>query len=221
MSLFKKISLYFICVLLFQVNAFDPIQKFISEYKELRIQKLDYSNAFTYGAQDPTLTIIEFYDYLCPYCSDVSNQLLEFAKTNKNSVKMVFMNFPLDQKCNKMVSKDIHPGACELSYAAYCANDQQKFIDFHEKLFELQMYYNVVTHEKILKLVESMKLDKTKFNTCMTSEKTAKFITNQINIAEKNNIEFTPTVFINGKKLKTIPDNHTLTGLLQHESFKE
>jgi len=212
----RKIHIFFLLSLpLFSIST----DKFIEEYKKISAEKLKLPNAYSLGAKDPTLNIVEFFDYLCPYCAEVSTELKSFAQENTNTVKLVLMNLPLDKECNTMVTNDIHPGACKLSYAAYCASEQNKFLEFHEQLFSLQMYFNVVTPEKISKLAKSLKLNMPKFQNCQTSEEAKIFVKKQIETAIENNIRQTPTVFINNKRLKMIPNKDILMSLLQHESF--
>ena len=118
-----------------------------------------------------------------------------------------------------MVKNDVHPGACKLSYAAYCAGRQNKFHEFHDQLFTLQMYFEVVTQDKISKLANSLKLDMAAFNNCASSKEIRDVIKKQIEVAKKFDIKHTPTVYINGKRLKKMPEKEILNALLQHESF--
>ncbi|MGD2153962.1 MAG: thioredoxin domain-containing protein, partial [Gemmatimonadales bacterium] len=45
-----------------------------------------------------------------------------------------FQFFPLEAKCNDVVEKDLHPGACDVSYMA--AYDPDKFLAIHDEIFE-------------------------------------------------------------------------------------
>ncbi len=84
------------------------------------------------GDKNAPTTIIEYSDFQCPYCGrfyqDTYHQLEEeFIKTGK--AKIVFKDFPLS----------IHPQAPKAAEAARCAQEQGKFWEMHDKLFELQL----------------------------------------------------------------------------------
>ncbi|MEW5901556.1 MAG: thioredoxin domain-containing protein, partial [Acidobacteriota bacterium] len=49
-------------------------------------------------------------------------------------VNIAFQFFPLEARCNSVVDKDLHPGACELAYLA--ASDPAKFDQIHDEIFE-------------------------------------------------------------------------------------
>ena len=83
------------------------------------------------GDENAPVTIIEWSDFECPFCERFYSQTLgqleeEYIKTGK--VKLVFRDYPLD----------FHPFALKASEAAECAKDQDKFWDFHDKIFENQ-----------------------------------------------------------------------------------
>jgi protein-disulfide isomerase len=85
------------------------------------------------GDPKAKVTIFEYSDFECPYCarfySDAYKQIDEkYIKTGK--AKIVFKDFPLTS---------LHPNAVKAAEAARCAQDQGKFWEMHDKLFELQM----------------------------------------------------------------------------------
>jgi protein-disulfide isomerase len=84
------------------------------------------------GNKNAPITIIEYSDFQCPYCGrfyqDTYKQLdSDYIKTGK--AKLVFKDFPLT----------IHPQAPKAAEAARCADEQGKFWEMHDKLFELQL----------------------------------------------------------------------------------
>lgn len=81
------------------------------------------------GPEDAKVTIIEFSDFQCPYCIRAYPTVKKVLSTYNNDVKLVYMQFPLN---------NIHPFAQKASEAALCAQDQGKFWEMHDKLFESQ-----------------------------------------------------------------------------------
>ena len=88
------------------------------------------------GNPDAPITIVEFSDFQCPFCARFHTQTLpllleEYIEQDK--VKIVFRDFPI---------QSIHPNALPASIAAECANDQNKFREMHDVLFEKQNSWN-------------------------------------------------------------------------------
>ena len=83
------------------------------------------------GDPDATVTIIEFADYQCPMCrafwKDTMPRIKEqYVDTGK--VQIVFRDFP----------QSVHPEASAAAMAAECAEDQGKYWEYHDKIFEEQ-----------------------------------------------------------------------------------
>jgi protein-disulfide isomerase len=83
------------------------------------------------GEEDAPVTIIEFTDFQCPFCSRHFEQTFgqikkDYVDTGK--VKYVSRDYPLS----------FHPNADEAAEAANCANDQDKYWEMHDKLFSNQ-----------------------------------------------------------------------------------
>lgn len=100
-------------------GAFDPTEKVVSV--------VDTDNAR--GPKDAKVTIVEFSDFQCPFCSRVFPTVEQIMKEYNGKVRLVFKNFPL---------LSLHPHAQKAAEAAACAKAQGKFWEFHDKLFTTQ-----------------------------------------------------------------------------------
>lgn len=77
--------------------------------------------------------IVEYVDLLCPDCLYLAQQLDQLKKDFAGKINIAVQLFPLEAKCNDVVDKDLHPGACDVSlYAMY---DPSKFVDIHDEIF--------------------------------------------------------------------------------------
>jgi len=101
-----------------QNKAFDPV-----------VKKVEIGDAPTTGAKDASITIIEFSDFECPYCSKAYATVEQVMKEYKGKVKLIYKQFPLTQ---------IHPQAQKAAEASLCAKDQGKFWEFYHKVFTLE-----------------------------------------------------------------------------------
>lgn len=82
------------------------------------------------GNRNAPLTLIEFSDYHCPFCRRFFTQTFPKIKSNyidTGKVRYVFRDYPLDA---------IHPNARKAAEAAHCAQEQGKFWEMHDAIFE-------------------------------------------------------------------------------------
>ena len=82
------------------------------------------------GSADAPVTIVEFSDFQCPYCTRGAATVEEILEKYPNDVKFVFKHFPLN----------FHPWAKPASIASICAGNQngEAFWTLHDKYFEEQ-----------------------------------------------------------------------------------
>lgn len=101
-----------------KVGAFDP------KKKEITINPTDPVK----GNKDAKVTLVVFSDFECPFCVRFYPTVKQIEDTYKDSVRVVFKQFPLTQ---------IHPNAQSAAEASLCANEQGKFWEYHDKLFSV------------------------------------------------------------------------------------
>lgn len=83
--------------------------------------------------EDAPIRIIEYGDFLCTDCRYFQKQLKRLKAEFPGQMNVAFQFFPLDAQCNRVVEKDKHPGACDLSYIA--AHDPSRFVEIHDEIF--------------------------------------------------------------------------------------
>ncbi|HSP54358.1 MAG TPA: thioredoxin domain-containing protein, partial [Dehalococcoidia bacterium] len=84
----------------------------------------------SWGPEDAALTIEAFSDFQCPYCKKFAEQTLPRLKeAYGDKVRFIFRDLPLT---------NIHPVAAAAAQAGGCANDQGKFWEYHDLLYENQ-----------------------------------------------------------------------------------
>jgi protein-disulfide isomerase len=116
-------------------------------------------------------------------------QLEQLLEKYPADVRVVFKNFPIRS----------HKFAIKAAMAALAAGRQEKFWEFHDKLFE---NYNRLNDSKIQEISTELGLDQTKFNEHQKSPVEAARIRKDYEEGIRLGVRGTPTVFINGKKLK-------------------
>jgi len=87
----------------------------------------------TENFEDAPIRVVEYADLLCPDCRFLAEQLDLLKEEFAGQLNVAFQLFPLEGQCNSVVDKDLHQGACEVSYLA--AHDPSKFQAIHDEVF--------------------------------------------------------------------------------------
>ncbi len=139
----------------------------------------------TMGAKDRKIVMVEFSDFQCPYCASASVNVKQFMAKHKDKVTLVYKHFPLTQ---------IHPEALPAARAAWAANKQGKFWEYHDILFANQAKLGEPLY---LETATKLKLDLKKFNADRKIADAA--IVKDFTLGRKVGIEGTPTFILNGE----------------------
>jgi protein-disulfide isomerase len=146
------------------------------------------------GGADAKVAIVLFSDFQCSYCQNFElNTLPQIESTYGNSIKIYFRNFPLTQ---------LHPNAMSAAMAAECANEQGKFWEMHDYLFNDQNGWSVAGALKFQDYATAIGLNTTQFINCLSSNKYQSLITQDMADGISYGIQGTPTIFINGKMIQ-------------------
>ena len=151
--------------------------------------KIDIGNSPVKGNPAAKVTIVEFSDFECPFCTRGKSTMDEVLKAYPNDVKVVFKNLPLP----------FHQNAVPAAKAALAAGKQGKFWEMHDKLFENQ---RELTAENFEKFAKELSLDLSKFKADMNDPEIDKQIEADKKLAEAHGIQGTPGFFVNGVAVK-------------------
>ena len=116
-------------------------------------------------------------------------QLEQLLEKYPNDVKIVFKNFPIRS----------HKFAIQAAMAALAAGSQNKFWEFHDELFK---NYNRLDDQKVQEIVTQLELDQKKFDEDRKSPVEAARIRQDYEEGLKLGVRGTPTLFINGRRVK-------------------
>lgn len=159
----------------------------------------------TLGNKDAKVTMIEFSDFQCPFCRSFWRDTLpqikkEYIDTGK--VRFAYRHLPLD----------FHAGAVPAAEASECANEQGKFWEMHDKIFEEQDKQGTgtiqFTTDDVKKWAKGIGLN---LDSCLDSKKYSNNVTDDLKEAQRIGANGTPTFVINGQ---------VAVGAQPFESFK-
>ncbi|MFH1237472.1 MAG: DsbA family protein [Candidatus Aenigmatarchaeota archaeon] len=142
------------------------------------------------GNADAKVTIVEFSEFVCPFCGRFARDTLPLIKTNyidTGKVRFVFRDYI------------VHDTAQIASEASECAYEQgnDKYWAYSEKLFNNQ---GALTSDDLKAYASALGLDTAKFNACLDSGKYKADVDKDTAEGSSYGVTGTPTFFINGKK---------------------
>jgi len=150
------------------------------------------------GEAAAPVTIVEFSDFQCPYCrqfySDTYQQLKR-AYVDTGLARIVYRDFPLD----------FHAAARPSALAAECADEQGRFWDYHDKIFDAQAVQGTGTISygttELKQWARDIGLNASQFDLCLDSEKYGDDVDADMEAGKQAGVSGTPSFFVNGRLL--------------------
>lgn len=159
----------------------------------------DWTDHPMWGNPNAKVTIVKFSDFECPFCRVAALNFLPTLIDYRDKVRLVFVNYPLDQTCNKNVLMPMHQHACQAAVGAMCAYKQGQFWSFSEDLFRDQRR---ISREMMLKFAAKHRLNVPAFTQCLDAQESLPLITRDIDIGQNAQVKATPSIFVNGRQLQ-------------------
>jgi protein-disulfide isomerase/uncharacterized membrane protein len=174
------------------------------EFDQGPVRSLDLAGVPFKGPAEAPVRVVEYSDFLCPFCRSLAGAFANFLPQSGNRVAVYYKNYPLDSSCNPHMKAAIHPGACALALGAVCAHEQGKFWPYHDKVYASPPPNPSV--KDVARLAGEAGLDAAALESCALSAKARERLAAQIAEAQDAGVHSTPTVFINGRQLPRIND---------------
>lgn len=160
-------------------------RKVVVSYEPFRLQ-FNNEKAPTLGRKDAPVTLVEFSDFQCPYCQAAAPTIKQVEQKFGDKVQIVYRQFPLTS---------IHPFAFKAAEASLCANEQGKFWQMHDQMFQDQKKLSV---SDLKATARQLGLDGKKFDNCLDSGRYVEQVQNDQKEGQRIGINGTPAMFING-----------------------
>jgi protein-disulfide isomerase len=156
------------------------------------------------GPDNARVTIVEFSDFQCPYCSKAVAEANNVVRAFPKDVRLVFKQFPLD----------FHAQAEFAAEAALAAQAQGKFWEMHDKMYA---GFPDLRTGTIMRYAREIGLDLNRFTSEVGSHKYKARVQSEEQQGENAGVGGTPTFFINGKKYNGVFDLATVSPLIKKE----
>lgn len=159
--------------------------------------EVDTEGAYSIGAADAPVVIVEFTDFQCPFCSRHFLETFPQIKENyvdTGKVRYVFMDFPLSS---------IHPQAQAAAEAARCAGDQDAYLPMHDLLFARQGEWNGRQDAATIfrAFANELGLDASVFGACLEERTHEAAVLADLEQGAALGVDGTPAFFLNGNFL--------------------
>jgi protein-disulfide isomerase len=157
------------------------------------VAKQQGTDAPSFGPADAKVTLVEYSDFECPYCSKAAETANKIKEKYGDKVRLVFRQFPLS----------FHQNAMPAAQASLAAGEQGKFWEMHDKMFANQ---RALGREELDKYAAELGLDMAKFKAAMDSGKFKDQVDADQKLGESVGVQGTPSMFIGAERIENPAD---------------
>ena len=142
------------------------------------------------GNPDAKISIVEFGDYQCTFCYKFHDETMKIILDQyvmDGEVNFVYKDFPLNGAPSIMASE-----------ASYCAQEQGKFWEYHDLIYENWEGENTgwLTRNALDRFAKEVKLNLSEFNSCMNDSKYRQKVLENEQFAREIDVDATPSFII-------------------------
>ena len=145
------------------------------------------------GPPSARVTIVEFVDYQCPFCLQAERGIDQLRERYRDDFAVSYRHFPLP----------IHAHAFEAAVASECAGEQDRFLAFHDVLFDNQRAIGIDPWIEFAKRAGVS--DHTSFLACLEEEAPRDRVEADMALAQSIGVTATPSFVVEGLLLEGLP----------------
>ncbi|MBU1149141.1 DsbA family protein [Patescibacteria group bacterium] len=161
-------------------------------------QVVNLDTAYSTGSENAKVTMIEFSDFECPYCSSHQETVKQILEQYPDDVILYYKHFPLS----------FHDNAQKAAEASECAGEQGKFWEMHDLLYAASS----LSVEVFKGFAKDLGLNTGTFDSCLDDGKYAAKVAADTQEGIAAGVEGTPATYVNGM---------LISGAYPFESFQE
>jgi protein-disulfide isomerase len=165
---------------------------FLATHEELK----KAVNGSTLGPADAPVLLVEFSDLQCPFCKQAQPTIDKLISEEKNA-RLVFQNFPLPA----------HDWATKAAYYADCVarTSNDAFWKFESAVFDAQKEITAANaDEKLTAIADGTGVKGAEIAACAAKPETAGRVQRSVALGTRVEVNSTPTLFINGRKVANV-----------------
>jgi protein-disulfide isomerase len=145
------------------------------------------------GTKGAPITLVEYSDFECPFCSRAFETVVQFLEKYKGKVQFVYKHLPLDFHPQAMVASEY--------YEAIRLQSPDKAIKFHDEVYKNQAKLRL--GESFVKgIAKSLNVDMNKLAKDIKSDAVQNRIQEDMDEARKYGFQGTPGFLLNGVPIR-------------------
>jgi protein-disulfide isomerase len=156
----------------------------------------------TIGPDDASVTIVEFFDYQCPYCKQVTDGLLALAAED-DDLRIVFKEFPILGEASVLASR-----------AALAAAKQGKYAEFHVALMNQRGGLSMAGIDQV---AQTLGLDLDQLHRDMDAPDVAAIVQANYRLAQAIGVTGTPAFIIGDQLIPGAVEPARLRSLIEQQ----
>ena len=160
------------------------------------------------GKENAPVTLVEFSDFQCPFCRAAAPILKQVNQKFGDRVRIVYRQYPIPS---------LHPFALKAAEASLCANDQGKFWELHDAMFENQSRLTVTD---LKQTARRLGVKPKTFDECLDSGRYTAQVLNDMREGARVGVTGTPTMYLNGMQFEGVVSFSTLDSVITKELAK-
>jgi protein-disulfide isomerase len=157
------------------------------------------------GPAGAPVTLVEFSDFQCPYCSQLRPVLDQVIERYGDQVRLVYRQYPV---------ASLHPQAQKAAEASLCAHEQGRFWEMHDAMFADQ---GALAVEELKETARTLGLDAPAFAECLDAGRQEAGVLADLEAGREAGVRGTPALFINGRMGTGLQRLETLSRIIDDE----
>jgi protein-disulfide isomerase/uncharacterized membrane protein len=179
-------------------------EKAVKDFENAAPQSFDLRQTPFAGPESAPIRVVEFSDYLCPFCRGLYGAFKDFLPKSGGRIVIFFKNYPLDKTCNRHLNGTVHEGACWLALGGICAQQLGRFEAYQDKVFTSPA--KLMTRDDALRFGADVGIAQPAMAACIDNPATKARLQAETDEGASAGVNATPTVYLNGKKLPRVND---------------
>lgn len=147
------------------------------------------------GSDDPIIYVVAYEDFGCPFCKDNQEDIKQLIAKFGSIVRYVPKDFPIE---------GLHPNVMNAHLAAACANEQGKYWEYRDLLYDNQATEanpNNFSKDNLVSLAKKADLNNAQFKKCLDAETYLQEIKQDVAAGYNDKVVGTPSYVINGSMI--------------------
>jgi len=165
-----------------------------------RAELLEDPNALVFGNAKGDVTLVEFFDYRCPYCRQMEGALRKLVQVDPG-LRVVQKQFPI-----------LGPESVLAARAALAANKQGKHLELHDAFMTRRLSFDEAS---IMSVAEAVGLNVAQLKIDMASPAVDAEIANSVRVARALKLKGTPAFIVGAELLPGATDLETLVAIVE------